>query len=98
MSAESTPPELLQVRDQIDAIDEQLVALLAQRFDLTHRVGLLKADKELSSLDSSREAEKLARLTELCESRGLNADLVRELFSRIMQEVVQNHDKLRQAQ
>ena len=97
MNPESVPEELLAVRDKIDAIDEQMVELLAQRFDLTHQVGLLKADKELSAVDSSREAQKLARLTELCEARGLNAQLVTELFSSIMREVVQNHEKLRQS-
>ena len=97
MNPESVPEELLAVRDKIDAIDEQMVELPAQRFDLTHQVGLLKADKELSAVDSSREAQKLARLTELCEARGLNAQLVTELFSSIMREVVQNHEKLRQS-
>ena len=97
MNPESVPEELLAVRDKIDAIDKQMVELLAQRFDLTHQVGLLKADKELSAVDSSREAQKLARLTELCEARGLNAQLVTELFSSIMREVVQNHEKLRQS-
>lgn len=98
MSNDSVPAELLEVRDQIDAIDSKLVELLADRFKLTHKVGLLKASQELSSLDSQREAEKLARLRELCEGQGLNPELVTELFSRIMREVVSNHEKLRQQQ
>ncbi len=98
MSDESLPPELLEVRDKIDAIDSKLVELLAERFKLTHQVGLLKASQALSSVDAEREAEKLARLRELCEAQGLNPELVTELFSRIMREVVSNHEKLRQQQ
>ncbi len=96
MSQNDIPEELLAVRAQIDAIDERIVQLLAERFQLTHQVGVLKANHQLSSLDASRESEKLARLRALCDASDLNPDLVEELFSRIMQEVVQNHDKLRQ--
>ena len=96
MSMDCIPEELKKVREQIDAIDDRLVALLAERFKLTHQVGLLKADRELSSVDSIREAEKLARLRDLCASHELNPDLVESLFSQIMREVVKNHEKLRQ--
>ncbi len=91
----SIPTELLDVREKIDAIDAQLVEILAARFKLTHQVGLLKASQDLDPLDAGREAEKLSRLKELCEQQGLNPDLVTELFSKIMQEVVKNHEKLR---
>lgn len=96
MSMDCIPEELKKVREQIDAIDDRLVALLAERFKLTHQVGLLKADRELSSVDTIRETEKLARLRELSASHGLNPELVEALFSQIMQEVVKNHEKLRQ--
>ena len=95
MSEDSVPAELLEVRQKIDAIDAQLVEILAARFELTHQVGLLKASQQLDALDSGREAEKLARLREMCADNGLNPDLVTELFSKIMQEVVKNHRKLR---
>lgn len=98
MSKDEIPQELKQVREQIDAIDERLVALLADRFKLTHQVGLLKANRALSALDADRESQKLARLRELCLEQGLNPDLVEDLFSQIMREVVKNHEKLRQQQ
>lgn len=95
MSKESIPTELLDVREQIDAIDSKLVEILADRFKLTHQVGLLKASQDLNSVDLEREAEKLARLAELSEQHGLNPALVTELFAKIMKEVVSNHEKLR---
>ncbi len=95
MSSDSVPAELLAARENIDRIDRELISLLAERFALTHEVGLLKADKKLEALDSSRESEKLAQLTALCQEYGLDPALVSELFSRIMEEVVKNHQRLR---
>ena len=95
MSDSAIPAELLEVREKIDDIDERLLDLLAERFQLTHQVGLLKANQQLSALDATREAEKLARLAELSLARDLDPELVKELFRRIMQQVVQNHERLK---
>ncbi|MBL6746287.1 MAG: chorismate mutase [Pseudomonadales bacterium] len=95
MSDNTIPAELLSVREKIDAIDERLLDLLAERFQLTHQVGLLKANQQLSALDATREAEKLARLADLSSDRDLNPELIQELFRRIMQQVVQNHERLK---
>ena len=45
MSDEKVPAELLAVRDKIDETDERLLDLLAERFELTHRVGLLRPSR-----------------------------------------------------
>ena len=95
MDPDAVPAELLEIREKIDALDGQIVSLLADRFALTQRVGELKASHALSSLDASREAQKLARIEALCEERGLNAELVTGLFAKIMEEVVRNHERLR---
>ena len=97
MSDEKVPAELLAVRDKIDETDERLLDLLAERFELTRRVGLLKADQNLTSFDGTREAEKLALLAELSEQRNLNPELVTALFRLIMQQVVRNHESLKSA-
>ena len=95
MESESVPAELLAVREKIDQIDHQIITLLAQRFELTHRVGMLKASLALEALDAQREAAKLAEIRALCEEHDLNPDLVTELFTQIMEEVVSNHNRLR---
>ena len=95
MTLDSPPAELLAARKQIDAIDRQLVELLGKRFEQTHQVGLLKANQELAPVDATREAEKLAEISELCTKYNLNPGLVTELFSKIMAEVVKNHRQLR---
>lgn len=95
MTSQSPPAELLAAREQIDAIDRELVELLGKRFEQTHQVGLLKASQALAPVDATREAEKLAELSALCERHNLNPVLVTELFSKIMAEVVKNHRQLR---
>ena len=60
MGSNTVPTELLEVREKIDAIDRKLLELLAERFALTHQVGLLKANLELEAADTVREAQKLA--------------------------------------
>jgi len=95
MDPESVPAELLAARDKIDQIDSHIIKLLAERFEHTHRIGKLKATHALEALDSNREAEKLAEIRALCEDNGLNPELVSDLFTQIMEEVVRNHNRLR---
>ena len=96
MTSQSPPAELLAAREQIDVIDRELVGLLGKRFEFTHQVGLLKASQAIEPVDATREAEKLAELSALCEQHSLNPALVTELFSKIMAEVVKNHRQLRE--
>jgi len=98
MSKSSVPTELLELRDQIDRLDQALVLLLANRFALTRRVGELKARENLESFDGSREQDKLLRIRELCEKHELNPELVSDILSGIMREVVQNHEHIRARQ
>lgn len=95
MTAESVPAELLEIREKIDQIDKELIQLLAQRFALTHHVGILKASRALEPVDADREALKLDALRAMCEENRLNPELVTELFTRIMAEAVHNHNQIR---
>lgn len=89
------PRELLQLRDSIDRIDEEIIAALARRFAVTEQVGKLKARHDLESVDPVREQEKLQRLRDQAGQHGINPDFVRALFQQIFDEVVKNHRQLR---
>lgn len=95
MAEMTVPHELLEVRKQIDAVDEELVLILAKRFALTHEVGQLKASRHLEAVDQDREAHKLAAIKSLSEMHQLNPQLVADIFSQIMAEVVRNHRRMR---
>ena len=94
MTSELAKKKLLEARKIIDEIDSKLVDVLNERFSLTHRVGLLKAEYKLDPIDKTREAEKLAELRALCKGKNLNPDFVEKLFELIMEEVVKNHQNL----
>jgi len=90
-SSSTIPDELLQLRNSIDQIDEEIIASLARRFVVTSRVGQLKADHGLDSVDPVREQQKLERLRQLAEQNGLNSGFVHDLFQHLFDEVVRNH-------
>ena len=92
---DSIPDELAEIRRRIDEIDQGIIELLHERFKVTHQVGLLKAERELSAQDVKREQQKLEALSALSESHKLEPNLVRELFRRIMEEVVRNHERIK---
>jgi len=46
-------------RQQIDKIDQQLLALFAQRMDIAAEIARIKVDKGLPILDRTREQDKL---------------------------------------
>ena len=57
--------ELKELRQEIDAIDRQMVELFRQRMDVTHRVGEYKAARGMAVLDQAREREVLNNKGEL---------------------------------
>jgi chorismate mutase len=95
MATEPVPAELLRVREQIDRIDQGLVLLLANRFALTQRVGELKAEHGLESVDPDREMNKLAEIRAICVKHKVDPGLVSEILERVMREVVKNHDAIK---
>ena len=91
MSSPQVPDELLILREQIDRIDDELIELLAARFEVTAKVGELKARDGLESVDPVREQEKLERLRLLAAHKGLNTEFTLDFFQTIFDEVVKNH-------
>lgn len=95
MDGKTAPEELQQLRSEIDDIDDELMALLARRFEITGKVGRLKASRQMESLDAGREQEKLSHLRARAEELALNPDFVYSLFEILFAEVVSNHRRLR---
>ena len=75
--------DLSQLRQEIDIIDRQLVALFEQRMAVTQQVGKYKLAQGLPVLDRSREEQVLAEKAALLQDKTLPAD-VTDLFEAIM--------------
>jgi prephenate dehydrogenase len=77
-------PELKQARDHIDAIDTEIVRLLAQRMQLARRAARVKAALGAPVLDGSREAEIIAARKDWAASSKIDPDGVADVFRAIL--------------
>ncbi|MFV0573921.1 MAG: bifunctional chorismate mutase/prephenate dehydrogenase [Vibrio sp.] len=78
--------ELNELRDQIDAVDKQMLELLAQRLALVEKVGEVKSKHGLPIYAPDREAAMLASRREEAEKRGVPPQLIEDILRRTMRE------------
>jgi chorismate mutase/prephenate dehydrogenase len=74
------------LRDEIDDIDSQLVALLAKRLAITTKVGVLKSTEGVPIFAPEREAALISKRREEAEEAGLNGDLIEDVLRRLMRD------------
>lgn len=75
--------DLLELRNQIDAIDSQIVALYEQRMDISKQVAEYKISVGKKVFDKQRELEKLAKVKSLTHN-DFNSHGIVELYEQIM--------------
>lgn len=78
--------ELNALRDKIDAVDKQLIDLLAARLALVGEVGEVKSRHGLPIYAPDREASMLARRRAEAEALGVPGDLIEDVLRRVMRE------------
>ena len=78
--------DLKAIREEIDAIDAQLLPLLCRRMDCSLRVAAYKAARGLPVLNAEREGQILDRVRAACreEGRGEYAEAAALVFSSTM--------------
>ncbi|MEM7285944.1 MAG: chorismate mutase [Actinomycetota bacterium] len=81
-------------RARIDALDDQLIRLLAERFEITKAVGAHKAEVGLPPADPGREAEQVARLRAIAEEVGMDPAFSEQVFRLVVDEVIRHHLKI----
>jgi len=85
---------LEEMRKSIDNIDNAIVAMLAERFKMTNRVGYYKAECKLPSKDLEREAEQQERIIEIAEQYGLDPEFAKSYLEAVIERVINNHEKI----
>ena len=74
---------LLQLRNQIDMVDEELLISLNRRAELVIEVGQIKQKENIDVFDPGREAELMKRLNSL--NKGpLENEMLQELFQSLI--------------
>jgi chorismate mutase/prephenate dehydrogenase len=73
-------------RDEIDALDTQLVELLAARQKLTQSIGVVKRANSMPIYVPQREASLIAKRREQAEHMGVSGDLIEDVLRRAMRD------------
>jgi chorismate mutase len=86
MSERSPAPstELSRLRSEIERVDRDLVALIAERVRLAREIGAAKRESGQPTLDPAREAEVVRRAGTLAREAGLPDERVREIFWQLI--------------
>jgi chorismate mutase len=75
---------LNRLRDEIEALDAELVRLMEERRALVIEVGGIKEKLGLPVMDPTREAAVVRRAATLAREQGGNEELVRDVIWRII--------------
>ncbi|EIK87488.1 chorismate mutase [Gardnerella sp. KA00603] len=93
-SCEDAADKILTLRKSIDNIDGAIIALLAERFKTTNRIGELKAKAKFAPLDSKREQEQVQRLLDLSAAAGLDESIALQYHKFVVTEAKKRHQKM----
>lgn len=74
---------LPKLREQIDAIDNSIIDLLAKRQTIVQEIGKWKKVNNVPALDDKRWREVLTSKKQLAKSHGLSETLVEEIYNLI---------------
>ncbi|OFJ80045.1 MULTISPECIES: chorismate mutase [Rothia] len=86
--------ELFAMRRSIDNFDAALVHILAERFQATKRVGILKAKHNLPAGDPGREEVQIARLRAMAKESSLDPEFAEKFLNFIISEVIRHHVRI----
>ncbi|MBI2415675.1 MAG: prephenate dehydrogenase/arogenate dehydrogenase family protein [Candidatus Kerfeldbacteria bacterium] len=73
-----------EIRSQIDTIDEQIVALVGERFKLAQQIGQRKKDIQADVQDPKRETELYLRMHQLSQQYQVPLEVVTHLYDYLM--------------
>ena len=78
--------KLTALRDEIDDIDSELVALMAKRLCVTKKVGELKRAEGMPIFAPDREAALISKRREQAQQSGVSGDLIEDILRRLMRD------------
>lgn len=87
--------DLQTLRNELDAIDTQILDLLAQRFTATQQVGEYKKAHDMPVRDLDREESMFNRIRQKAVDHQLDPELCVSIYKLIINAVVKNHEAIK---
>ena len=85
---------LTTLREQINQVDDELLALLGQRMKLSDKIGQYKRDNDITILQTNRWNEILERAFLKGEKLSLSKDFITKYFDAVHLESIQHQNKV----
>ena len=82
-------------RSTIDRLDAIIVNALIERFSVTKRIGILKAENNIETYDSEREETQIKTLEKLIKDSDLDKKFIVNLMKLITTESKKNHEQIK---
>jgi chorismate mutase len=86
--------KLVQLREAIDELDQELINKFASRMDLIEKIGSFKKENDVTILQIERWEEILKNRTFLAEKAGLSNDFIKKLLEIVHQESIRLQTKV----
>ena len=82
-------------RSTIDRLDAIIVNALIERFSVTKRIGLLKAENNVDTYDRKREKMQVKTLEKLIEDSDVDREFIVKLMKLITTESKKKHEQIK---
>ena len=86
-------PDMPALRARIDALDEQIVTLLAERSALIDRAARIKARDGLPARIDARVEEVVANARRHAADAGLSPDLIEDIWRKLIEAAIAQEDR-----
>ncbi len=81
-------------RNQIDALDAQLIRTLGERFEVCREIARFKREQLIPMMQSGRVEEVKRRCAGLGQQYGINPQLIVEIYGLIIDEICRMEDSI----
>ena len=78
-----TGNKLEEYRRQIDKIDEEIIKLLAKRFETVTKIGRFKKENNLSIIDKDRFQKVLDKVKNIASKHRISVSFIQDMYNLI---------------
>lgn len=81
-------------RAQLNMLDEKLITILSERYEICRAVADFKKEHEIPMMQPDRVEEVKKRCAAMAENKNINPDFVRNLYTLIIEEACRLEDDI----